>query len=140
MGSHLGLSGGSWLVPRGGLEVAWHCPPLCGTPSPWDLPQPYQQGIGGTRQGGYFFSHLFFTCAPTCLPVCLCLHPPAYPGGSPQSWAQGRACPLLLCSWKWWPPGAVGCGCLSQGSGTTCRGDRSHIAMVLGATLSSWGQ
>lgn len=44
MGSHLRLSRGSWLVPRVGLGVAWHCPPLCTAPSLWNLPQPCQQG------------------------------------------------------------------------------------------------
>lgn len=141
MGSQLGLSGASWLVPRGGLGVVWHCPPLSAAPSPWDLPQPCQQGWvepGRVGTSPHHPSVLPPVHPPTCLsiypphhppvcpstfpPVCLSLRPSTYPGGGPRSWAQGHACPLPLRSPRWWPLGAVGCRCLSQGSGTTSHG------------------
>lgn len=70
MGSYLGLSGGSWLMPRGGLRVPWHCPPLCAA-----LPA----GTGGTRQGGHFStpsSICSSTRAPTHLSVSASVHLP----------------------------------------------------------------
>ncbi|XP_041900758.1 uncharacterized protein LOC121672238 isoform X1 [Corvus kubaryi] len=78
MGSQLGLSGASWLVPRGGLGVAWHCPPLSAAPSPWDLPQPYQQGWVEPGRVGTSPHHPS-VLPPVHPPTCLSIHPPHHP-------------------------------------------------------------